>query len=383
MIQLTLNVLALRVAVGLSLFLSSCPISWAFIPTPESPFVGKRITPKSDDTASIQSLSRRRTTLTVNQSWFNGNPFQSPASKRQGRPKVELPPDFQIPEPKPLTISPDADLLDFLSASLALALRLGTGAFVLGWKIDSLSWNDDSTYSLKLGPLSLRDSSSVLEKASRPEKPLVLYEYDASPYCKRVREMINLLDLTVEYRPCPGARQGQFSKQMLEETGRQTVPYLVDPNTNTRLFESSKQIEYLLNTYGPPADIFDRKALWPITWEAFSVTTATQVAILRQLPGSRRQPNARPDNEDMEPLELWGYECSPFVRPVREKLAALCLPHRMVSCARGSANRDRMVQKTKRTFQVPFLVDPNTGIELFESTAIVKYLDAVYTVNDE
>jgi glutathione S-transferase len=70
---------------------------------------------------------------------------------------------------------------------------------------------------------------------------------------------------------------------------------------------------------------------------------------------------------------------SPFVRPVREKLGSLCLPHRMISCSRGSANRDKMIAKTKR-FQVPFLVDPNTGIEMYESAEIVEYLEAVYTV---
>jgi glutathione S-transferase len=64
--------------------------------------------------------------------------------------------------------------------------------------------------------------------------------------------MIHLLDLTVEYRPCPGgARQGKFSQQMLQQTGRQTVPYLVDTNTNQDLFESNDIIEYLLQTYGP------------------------------------------------------------------------------------------------------------------------------------
>ena len=372
------NALTVKLILVLFLHLGLQEVS-AFVPSPLISSAGKIISP--NDGAAIDQSTSRSTRLS--QSWFDGDLFKSSVTTQQKRPKVELPENFQIPEPKPLTISSDTNLLDFLSASLSLALRLGTGAFVLGWKVDSLAWRDDDTYSLKLGPISLRDSSSVLGKAPRPEKPLILYEYDASPYCKRVREMINLLDLTVEYRPCPGARQGQFSKQMLQETGRQTVPYLIDPNTNTRLFESSQQIEYLLNTYGPPADSFDRKALWPITWEAFSVATATQVALLRQFPGSRRQRNARPDNEQMEPLELWGYECSPFVRPVREKLAALCLPHRLVSCARGSANRDRMVQKTGRTFQVPFLVDPNTGIELFESAAIVQYLESVYTVNVE
>ncbi|KAL3942112.1 MAG: hypothetical protein SGBAC_003649 [Bacillariaceae sp.] len=293
-------------------------------------------------------------------------------------PKVSLPDDFVVPEPKPLTISEKTDIVEFAKSSAAFVARLGTGAFTLGWKIDSIFFNDDESYSLKLGPLSIRDSSTVLQDAPRPNENLILYEYDASPYCKRVREMINLLDLTVEYRPCPGARGGKFSQELLERTGRQTVPFLIDPNTGVEMFESSDQIEYLLNTYGPSEDLFDRKALWPITFESFSVFTSTVVAVLKGMPGGKRQLNSRPDNEQMKPIELWGYESSPFVRPVREKLGALCLPHTMVSCPRGSANRDKMVQKTGR-FQVPFIVDPNTGIEMFESAEIVDYLEKVYT----
>jgi hypothetical protein len=153
---------------------------------------------------------------------------------------------------------------------------------------------------------------------------------------------------------------------------------LIDPNTGTELFESNNQIEYMLNTYGPPEEKFDRKALWPITFEGFSIFTSTLAAILRGMPGGRKQANARPDNEQMEPLDLWGYESSPFVRPVREKLCSLCLPHKMISCPRGSANRDKMIEQTGR-FQVPFLVDPNTGIEMFEGPEIVEYLERVYT----
>jgi glutathione S-transferase len=303
--------------------------------------------------------------------------FAPPPTKKQ---RVEIPKDFVLPDPKPLTVTSKTDIPGFIKSSIALALRLGTGAFTLGWKIETLFFNEEEgKYCLKLGPIRLRDSSSVLANAPRPEKPLILYEYDGSPYCKRVREMINLLDLTVEYRPCPGARQGKFSEELFARTGRRTVPYLIDPNKNVELFESNDQIEYLIESYGPPASKFDRKALWPITFEAFAIYTSTTVAILRDMPGGRRQSNARPDNEDMEPLELWGYECSPFVRPVREKLASLCLPHRLVSTSRGSANRDKMVQKTGR-FQVPFLVDPNTGVEMFEGAEIVEYLEAVYTV---
>lgn len=293
-------------------------------------------------------------------------------------PKVSAPDDFEPPEPQPLTLTDKTDLVDVLKSSAALAVRLATGAFVLGWKIDTLFAPEDGKYALALGPLRIRDSSSVLQDAPRPEKDLILYEYDASPFCKRVRETMNLLDLTYECRPCPGARAG-FSDELFERTGRRTIPYLIDPNTGIEMFESSDQIEYLLKNYGPPEDTFDRKALWPITFEQFSVTTATIVAVLREMAGARRQANARPDNEQMKPLELWGYECSPFVKPVKEKLCSLSLPHKLVSCSRGSANRNKMIEKTGR-FQVPFLVDPNTGIEMYEGAEISEYLEKVYTV---
>lgn len=155
---------------------------------------------------------------------------------------------------------------------------------------------------------------------------------------------------------------------------------MYDPNTKKGLFESNDQIEYLLKNYGPQdKDSYDQKALWPITFEGFSIVTSTLAAILLGMPGSSKQNDARPDNTRMLPIEVWGNEASPFVKPVREKLCKLCLSHSMVSCSRGSSNRDKMMKKTGR-FQVPYIVDPNTGIEMYESAEIVKYLDNVYTI---
>eukprot|EP00536_Pseudo-nitzschia_multiseries_P005260 jgi/Psemu1/190109/e_gw1.96.97.1 len=321
------------------------------------------------------------------------------------RPVVSAPEGFSAPEAKPLAIDDRADKAKLARNALAFALRLGVGAFCLGWRIEGVGFgnsnDDDNRYRLNLGPVWIRDGTSVefpdppkeQQQEQQQHQPLVLYEYDSSPYCKRVRETIQLLDLTVEYRPCPGARQGRFSDELFEATGRKTVPYLYDPNTGEGLFESSDQIEYLLTNYGPAdPSTYDRKALWPITVEPFSVFTSTLCALLLGMPGSHRRSNARPDNELMLPLELWGYESSPFVRNVRETLGELCLPHIMVSCARGSRNRDKLVAKIaaasttteggrngKGSFQVPFLVDPNTGVQLFESEEIVRYLEEVYT----
>lgn len=94
-------------------------------------------------------------------------------------PKVQAPANFQVPEPKPLTLTRPSDVPSVLRSSAGLALRLGTGAFVLGWKIDTLFAPEDGKYALQLGPFRIRDSSSVLSDAPRPKKPLILYEYDA------------------------------------------------------------------------------------------------------------------------------------------------------------------------------------------------------------
>ena len=132
------------------------------------------------------------------------------------------------------------------------------------------------------------------------------------------------------------------------------------------MYESDDICQYLRETYGPAQDAYDPKALWPLTFGPFQLITSTLAAIVRGLPGGQRRADARAGNEERKPLELWGYEASPFVKPVRESLCELTLPHVVVPCSRGSPNRDRMVKETGR-FQVPYLKDPNTGVALFES----------------
>jgi glutathione S-transferase len=204
----------------------------------------------------------------------------------------------------------------------------------------------------------------------------VIYEYDASPFCRKVRDACAVLDLTVDFRPCPGARAG-FSDELFELTGRRTVPFMVDEGAGVQMFESDDIISHLFEQYGPGAD----KVPFGIKGSA-AVVTSGLAAMVRSMPGSRRQANARPDNEQMKPLVLYGYEISPFVKPVREKLCALALPHTMIHCARGSGNRAALMERTGKQFQVPYLADPNTGVELFESIEIQAYLDEVYTTTE-
>eukprot|EP00304_Pavlova_gyrans_P012803 CAMPEP_0206046314 /NCGR_PEP_ID=MMETSP1466-20131121/18305_1 /ASSEMBLY_ACC=CAM_ASM_001126 /TAXON_ID=44452 /ORGANISM="Pavlova gyrans, Strain CCMP608" /LENGTH=309 /DNA_ID=CAMNT_0053421289 /DNA_START=17 /DNA_END=946 /DNA_ORIENTATION=+ len=282
-------------------------------------------------------------------------------------PPLKLPKTFEVPEPRPLTV-PDGQLLSTLTGSVALALRFGSGIFVCDWRPGISLGSKEGTYSL----FGFRDTSASLGSCKRPVQPIRLYEYEASPYCRKVREVCGMLDLSVTMLPCPSAREG-FAGELKELGGKMQVPYMVDPNTGAAMYESEDIMDYLFDTYGPGRDAIP----W-ITKGPFALWTSAFAAIARGFRGSKRDPKALPENERRQPLELWGYEGSPFVRPVRERLNELALPHTVVFCARGSSNRDRMVEKAGR-FQVPFLVDPNTGVELFESDAIVDYLDAVYT----
>jgi glutathione S-transferase len=76
-------------------------------------------------------------------------------------------------------------------------------------------------------------------------------------------------------------------------------------------------------------------------------------------------------------LEFYGFEASPYCRLVREVLCELELRYVLHNVAKGSAQRDAFVARSGK-MQVPYLVDPNTGVEMFESADIVAYLRETY-----
>ena len=96
-------------------------------------------------------------------------------------------------------------------------------------------------------------------------------------------------------------------------------------------------------------------------------------SLLRPARGALYQPARSPD----EPLVLYSFEASPYCRLVREELSRLELPYHLVNVAKGSPSREAFRERAGRV-QVPFLVDPNTGRELFESADIQAYLRETY-----
>lgn len=107
-----------------------------------------------------------------------------------------------------------------------------------------------------------------LRPSQPPEKMLVLWSFDASPYSRLVRERLTELEIPYvlhnvgkerwqdigpavlrlkpgPYEPITGGKRDQHFRR----TGHMQVPYLEDPNTGVALLESSDIIDYLEQTY--------------------------------------------------------------------------------------------------------------------------------------
>lgn len=77
-------------------------------------------------------------------------------------------------------------------------------------------------------------------------------------------------------------------------------------------------------------------------------------------------------------VELYEFEGCPYCRKVRDVLTELDLAYISRPCPKGaSRNRDKVEQLGGKS-QFPYLVDPNTDKQLYESEAIIDYLFATY-----
>lgn len=207
---------------------------------------------------------------------------------------------------------------------------------------------------------------SVGALGKRPKQRLELYEFEACPYCRKVREALSMLDLEAMVYPCPKGGP-HFREQVIERGGKAQFPYLIDPNTGRELYESNDIVTYLFSEYGD-GSVPIQLRLGPLTDLSSFAASAARPGI-----GGRYEPARQPK----KPLELWSFEASPFCRIARERLSALELPYVLHNVAKGSPSRDRFIKRSKK-MMVPYLVDPNTGTEMFESADIVAYLDRTY-----
>jgi len=207
-----------------------------------------------------------------------------------------------------------------------------------------------------------------------PKDPIILYEFEACPFCRRVREALSQLDLTVEVRPCP--KDAVKHRTEVEAMGgKLTFPFLVDPNTEAGkggMYESEDICRYLYATYGNGAE-------FPEGIISTTVLTGWMPTLLRAGRGMTRYANATTHaGADLKPLTLFNYEGNQFARLAREALCELELPYTLFNCGKGSPKRATLTEVAGEGASVPYLVDPNTGQNVGESEEIVAYLFKTY-----
>jgi len=269
--------------------------------------------------------------------------------------------------PRKLYVKP-SQILNVASASLPLLLRVGSGIFGENYKV-SLGPKNTTKYTIAaIGNFQIEETCSKANTQISDSGPILIYEFEACPFCRKVREAVSILSLEVEYRPCP--RNGSIRREIKEKYGDgATFPFMVDPSTGVELFESDDIIMYLFKYYGI--------GNVPLLLGGDLFTTFTSG--LGLLPRFSRGSERKFSNPPKLPLILWASESSPFCKLVREELCELEIIHRQISCPRGSVNRQKLFEKTG-TFQAPYLEDPNNGVALFESYTIVKYFVLMYGV---
>lgn len=270
------------------------------------------------------------------------------------------------PSPQPFVVQ-EGELEKVLSAAFPAVARCGAGAFNLGYKASIEMMNDKGRYSVVRLPLGYAIvERSAVHQFARPAEPVQLYDRQNCPRCRIVREAVSILDLDVEFLPCPdGGTVWEASK------GDGKLPVMKDPNSGfTMRGDVDEIVSYLFRMYGNR-----RIPLLLSLPMGMTETTASLGLNPRGTSGSVARPSKA--STSTKSLRLWAYEASPFCVIVRDTLSELQLPHLQITVARGSPKRQELLDKVGH-FQVPFLEDPNTGVAMFESKAIIDYLNETY-----
>lgn len=86
------------------------------------------------------------------------------------------------------------------------------------------------------------------EDRNQPEQTIELYNFEASPFCRKVRE--RLCKLNLNYLVKNVGKGSPRRNELKQDGGKIQVPYLVDHNTNRNMYESDDIIDYLKSEYG-------------------------------------------------------------------------------------------------------------------------------------
>jgi len=235
-----------------------------------------------------------------------------------------------------------------------------------------------------------RGTSSTTRKVEQASNDLILFDQEGCPSCRMVREAITALNLDVLIMPCPTG--GKNLALMQRESGYKTVPVLYDAELEHKTHSADDIIEYLYQKYR--GESAPQKAM--PNWQSNVLSRAASLSRLNAGMSVRAARKAE------KPLTLYSFESSPYSRPVRELLCELELPYQLINLgkqqwsdmgpakARFTLKPYQPIKHSKREafmvmygdVQVPFIVDPNTGIQMFESKDIILYLRNTYALDE-
>lgn len=226
--------------------------------------------------------------------------------------------------------------------------------------------------------------TQILRRAEPPKRLLVVFDRENDPECRLLRELLTELQLDALIQPCP--RGGQRFLRKLPEGA--VLPRLIDRDAEVEADGLQASLAHLLQRYAGLAWTRPLLGSWPMR------LSSRLASALRGELGEIAVPSRAP----RKPLELYSFESSPYSRLVRERLCELELPWILHSFGKEQLSdwgpptlraslrpwqpkpggrRETMLAETGRA-QVPYLIDPNHGVELFESTAILHHLDTHY-----
>ena len=95
----------------------------------------------------------------------------------------------------------------------------------------------------------LRAPTARAVPSTLPEVPLELWSFEASPYCRIVREALARLELPYRLHNVAKGSPRRDAFRQRADFKKMMVPFLHDPNSGTSLYESAEIVQYLEDTY--------------------------------------------------------------------------------------------------------------------------------------
>jgi glutathione S-transferase len=112
---------------------------------------------------------------------------------------------------------------------------------------------------------------------------------------------------------------------------------------------------------------------------AVNLATSMMATVLRASNGILSKPAAV---KPQKTLQLYDIENCPYCRLVREALTELDLDVEISPCPKSGQRFRPELEERGGKAQFPYLVDPNTGVEMYESLDIIAYLFETYGLRE-